>query len=82
MEIRSPSDWEIGLVLLLIRDLLRGEVPVGGSVSVGRGVLSGRAFLIFPDGQKLKIKEDLSVDGPTKLLDEKIKAFCEEDLPR
>ena len=81
LEIRSPSDGQIGLALLLIRDLLAEEIPVGGSVSVGRGVLSGTATVTFPDGQVIQISKDLSVKGAVELLEEKIKAFQEEKAP-
>jgi len=79
MELWEPSDAEMGLVLLLVRDLLMGEIHVGGGVSVGRGVLTGEAEIKFPDGKCVKVSRDLSVDGNESLLDEKIKAFHREE---
>ncbi len=37
----QPSEVERGLILLLLKDLCTGDVTVGGSAAVGRGVLRG-----------------------------------------
>jgi len=37
----DPRDHEIGLLLLLLKDLWTGDLPVGGESSVGRGRLRG-----------------------------------------
>ncbi len=44
LEIRllSPKSREIGLLLLLLKDLWTGDLPLGGESSVGRGRLAGR----------------------------------------
>lgn len=39
--LRDPAEYEIGLLLLLLKDLWTGFVPVGGESSVGRGRLKG-----------------------------------------
>lgn len=45
-EIRKPCTGEVGLLLLVLKDLLTGQLPVGGSSSVGRGVLIGQQMTI------------------------------------
>lgn len=41
-EIRGAAeDYEIGLALLLLKDLSLGRIPLGGEKSIGRGVLTG-----------------------------------------
>lgn len=50
LELRSPEDGELGLVLLVLKDLLDGSLPVGGTSSVGRGVLRGMATVTWHDG--------------------------------
>ncbi|SHF33624.1 CRISPR/Cas system CSM-associated protein Csm3, group 7 of RAMP superfamily [Desulfacinum infernum DSM 9756] len=76
LEIRNPEDAEVGLVLLLLKDLLSGEIPVGGAASVGRGVLKGAARLRLPDGKTYRIAKDLHVEEETrKVFDEKITGF-------
>lgn len=61
LEFRNPSDAEIGLLLLLLKDLLTGEIPVGGAVSVGRGVFKGVATISLKDGKRYEIAPDLQV---------------------
>jgi CRISPR/Cas system CSM-associated protein Csm3 (group 7 of RAMP superfamily) len=50
LELRNPEKGEVGLLLLLLKDLLAGDLPLGGSASVGRGVLHGQAVLSRPGG--------------------------------
>ena len=49
---RAQMDAEVGLLLLVLKDLWTGFLPVGGSSSVGRGRLKGRAATIVYGGQK------------------------------
>ena len=41
LTLRKPRPDEIGLLLLLLKDLWTGDLPVGGGSSVGRGRLRG-----------------------------------------
>ncbi len=41
LELRKPEKHEIGLLLLLLKDLWTGDLPVGGESSIGRGRLQG-----------------------------------------
>lgn len=53
IELRNPEPHEIGLLLLLLKDLWTEDLPVGGSSSVGRGRLQGKkATLIWSKEQK------------------------------
>ena len=40
--LRNPKDEEIGLLLLVLKDLWLGDLPLGGEASVGRGRLRGK----------------------------------------
>jgi CRISPR/Cas system CSM-associated protein Csm3 (group 7 of RAMP superfamily) len=40
-EARGSEEYEIGLLLLLLKDLWTGDLPLGGESSVGRGRLRG-----------------------------------------
>lgn len=42
LELRNPEKHEIGLLLLLLKDLWTEDLPVGGESSIGRGRLKGR----------------------------------------
>jgi len=55
LELRQPRAGELGLLLLAVRDLLDGDVPLGGGAAIGRGVVRGAA--------------ELSIDGRTIGLD-------------
>jgi len=50
LELRNAEHGELGLVLLVLKDLLDGSLPVGGTASVGRGVLRGSATVTWYDG--------------------------------
>lgn len=52
MELREPEPGEPGLLILLLKDLLTGDVAVGGSTAVGRGVFEGTARLRMVDGSQ------------------------------
>jgi CRISPR/Cas system CSM-associated protein Csm3 (group 7 of RAMP superfamily) len=41
LELRKPEKYEIGLLLLLLKDLWTGDLPIGGTSSIGRGRLQG-----------------------------------------
>jgi CRISPR/Cas system CSM-associated protein Csm3 (group 7 of RAMP superfamily) len=50
LELLSPEDHAVGLLLLLLKDLWTGDLPLGGESSVGRGRLKGKsATLIYSD---------------------------------
>lgn len=42
LRLRNPADHEIGLLLLVLKDLWTGDLPLGGESSIGRGRLAGR----------------------------------------
>lgn len=52
LELRAPRPGEVGLLLLVLKDLVSGDLPLGGAAAVGRGVLTGKAHLHLP-GQEV-----------------------------
>jgi CRISPR/Cas system CSM-associated protein Csm3 (group 7 of RAMP superfamily) len=55
LALRQPADAEVGLLLLVLKDLWTGDLPLGGESSVGRGRLRGqRATLTSNSGSKPK----------------------------
>lgn len=87
LELRNPEKHEIGLMLLLLKDLWTGDLPVGGESSVGRGRLSGieAALTLTADdglsrwkieqvGQRLVV--DQTPPEPAKPLQEYVDALC------
>lgn len=58
LELRSENDAEKGLFLLLLKDLITGQISIGGTSSVGRGFLelaeSKQNKIIITDDHKSK----------------------------
>lgn len=52
LELRSPKPYEVGLLLLLIKDLWTEDLPVGGTSSIGRGRLKGTQATIDLQGNE------------------------------
>jgi CRISPR/Cas system CSM-associated protein Csm3 (group 7 of RAMP superfamily) len=75
MELRNPQDGEAGLVLLLLKDLLTGDLSVGGTSSVGRGVVKGTADVIM-DGNKFPLDPTQRADETTRqALNQEVQKF-------
>ncbi len=60
MKINNYEDWEAGLLLLILKDLWNGDLPIGGEKNVGRGILKGleAAIRIGKDEGKIKQNDD------------------------
>lgn len=55
----NPEDYEIGLLLLLLKDLWTGDLPLGGEASIGRGRLKGRRATLTL--KRLGVAEEWSI---------------------
>lgn len=79
LTLRSPDDPEIGLLLLLLKDLWTGDLPIGGESGVGRGRLRGKhANLTYGSGNwEIIGNEDGSLQLPanTQRLEDFVDAF-------
>jgi CRISPR/Cas system CSM-associated protein Csm3 (group 7 of RAMP superfamily) len=51
LELRQPRAAEIGLLLLVLKDLWTGDLPLGGESSVGRGRLAGQSATLVHSRQ-------------------------------
>ncbi len=67
LTLRNPQDAEIGLLLLLLKDLWTGDLPLGGEVSIGRGRLKGVEAVIETPHHKAKPLTIRAVDGDKRL---------------
>ncbi len=79
--LRTPEPGELGLLLLVLKDLLAGDLPVGGSGSVGRGVMAGRAELHLPDrDHPIALDPEATADPATvALMNGHVRQFHEAD---
>jgi CRISPR/Cas system CSM-associated protein Csm3 (group 7 of RAMP superfamily) len=82
LELRQPSRAKAGLLLLLLKDLWTGDLPLGGEVSVGRGRLHGEWAEIKYNDQIWRLAqkgEELIVEeGDKEILENFVKAFHQE----
>lgn len=58
IELRNPIEHEIGLLLLLLKDLWTEDLPVGGGSSVGRGRLKGKKATMTWKDSTWEIKQN------------------------
>ncbi|NLN92521.1 MAG: hypothetical protein GX130_04320 [Candidatus Hydrogenedens sp.] len=70
-ELRSSCKAQAGLLLLVLKDLILGDIPIGGAGSVGRGIVKGKGVLTLPDDQSFGLNANDNQSG----LDDLIKAF-------
>lgn len=74
LHLRNPKEADIGLLLLLLKDLWTEDLPLGGESSVGRGRLQGRrAELAYKKGavQEEWVLTAVSPQTPNQLKFEK-----------
>jgi CRISPR/Cas system CSM-associated protein Csm3 (group 7 of RAMP superfamily) len=66
LTLRTPTEAEMGLLLLLLKDLWTGDLPIGGESGIGRGRLKGvEATLETPDGKwEFKLKGEKVIVTP------------------
>ncbi len=91
-QLRDPLDAEIGLLLLLLKDLWTGDLPVGGEIGIGRGRLKGKSANLVhnsKDGatkhwhlQEQGGKLDVSGDSTADQLDQYVKTHLMQWLQR
>lgn len=55
--IDNYQNHEAGLMLLVLKDLWTGDLPVGGDKAIGRGVLEGKEARIIFNGKEITIKD-------------------------
>jgi CRISPR/Cas system CSM-associated protein Csm3 (group 7 of RAMP superfamily) len=85
-EIRDAEAADVGLAMLLLKDLSLGRVPLGGEKSIGRGVLEGvHAKIWYKPKQeenqnseiKVVIENGKPVEGDAKALQDCVDALAE-----
>lgn len=71
LSLRDPQVGEVGLLLLLLKDLWTGDLPLGGEASIGRGRLRGVEANMTVDDRSYNLVADsaghLSVSERTQL---------------
>lgn len=83
--IQQPEDAQIGMLLLLLKDMWTGDLPLGGEGSVGRGRLRGESVTLTyrstdsePEQWIIKqAKDELEIDGDEAKLEGFVNKFQE-----
>lgn len=81
LTLRNPKDAELGLLLLLLKDLWTGDLPIGGESSVGRGRLKGLSATLKTKDQTWEFTgkdEEVTVTPDAEKLEAWVKAFNDE----
>jgi len=84
--IQQPTEAQIGLLLLLLKDLWTGDLPLGGESSVGRGRLRGENAALeyrLANAKSLHwtirhVKNELKIAGDQDKLEHFVTVFQEE----
>ncbi|MBK8799135.1 MAG: hypothetical protein IPM07_23785 [Anaerolineales bacterium] len=66
LRVEDPNDADIGIILLLLKDLWTGDLAVGGEASVGRGRLCGKhaeLHLTRPKSGQAENMADIAAEG-------------------
>ncbi len=66
ISINNYRDYEVGLLLLVLKDLWTGDLAVGGEKGIGRGVFKGYQATVSVSGKTILIPEDLSISNNEK----------------
>lgn len=65
---KQATDSEVGLLLLLLKDLWTGDLAIGGGSSIGRGRLQGKSATICYKGKSYEIRQE-QPDQPLVITD-------------
>jgi CRISPR/Cas system CSM-associated protein Csm3 (group 7 of RAMP superfamily) len=79
LRLERASESDVGLLLLLLKDLWTGDLPLGGESSVGRGRLKGISATLTYNGGPWELTQlddgTLSVEGDRNRLEAFVSAF-------
>ncbi len=86
IQIQHPNNSQIGLLLLILKDLWTADLPIGGKSSIGRGRLSGKkANLVYKHKDHktqewtiVQGKDELETTGDKTQLENYVQCFCKE----
>lgn len=84
LSVNACNDTEAGLMLLLLKDLWLGMLPLGGGKGIGRGTLAGRKCKIFYNGEAYEISDcdGFNISGDSAELEQYVQAFvkCAKEM--
>jgi len=75
INIRDGNKSEIGLILLVLKDLWTGDLAVGGEKNIGRGIFQGISAIIEHHDKKILVDRDFKPDNEEE--EKFLKSFVE-----
>jgi CRISPR/Cas system CSM-associated protein Csm3 (group 7 of RAMP superfamily) len=78
LTLQKPIEADVGLLLLLLKDLWTGDVPLGGEANVGRGRLRGREATLNWRGDTWTMQtngDGLKIVGDRNVLEKAVEAL-------
>jgi CRISPR/Cas system CSM-associated protein Csm3 (group 7 of RAMP superfamily) len=75
ISLEEPKPGEIGLMLLVLKDLCNGDLPIGGEKNVGRGRLKNNKLCIDHNGKVFRIENGKLVVGKVEELNTFVNAL-------
>jgi CRISPR/Cas system CSM-associated protein Csm3 (group 7 of RAMP superfamily) len=69
LHISNYEDWMAGLLLLVLKDLWTGFLPIGGEKNIGRGVLVGHSAAINCGGKIYRFDSDGNDSSSIKVVE-------------
>lgn len=75
--VSNPKEYEVGLLLLLLKDLWTGDLPIGGESSIGRGRLKGSQAKLSYRKQSWTLQQDAPSLGLSPKEQEKLQKFVD-----
>ena len=82
LELKNPKEREVGLLLLVLKDLWTGDLPLGGESAVGRGRLRGEQAELELGSERWTLeetKEGLNAQGNRQRLEDMVDALRRGD---
>jgi CRISPR/Cas system CSM-associated protein Csm3 (group 7 of RAMP superfamily) len=68
IKIKEAQEWEVGLLLLVLKDLWNEDLPIGGEKNIGRGVLRGKKIEIAYQGKTYIISRNEDDNNTDKVI--------------
>ena len=68
IKIKKAQEWEVGLLLLVLKDLWNEDLPIGGEKNIGRGVLRGKKIEIAYKGKTYTISRNENDNNTDKVI--------------
>ncbi|MBN2281010.1 MAG: hypothetical protein JXQ65_10555 [Candidatus Marinimicrobia bacterium] len=81
INIKNATKAEVGLLLLVIKDLWTSDLAIGGEKNVGRGTLVGKSLKIVCQDKKIFIDDKQVTDEDKTFINDFISQFNNTEIP-